>query len=143
SDMVGAKKRCGPNHCAGLARSSQTGSMRMRVPSISSSMDEWPNHVTRSPLADGRLNVRTSVRNGPRGIFRSRSALFWKYIGRTLKTSPNPPNTVGTGFRYFPPCLFARSNNPIECFDTLTRARTSSCLYLLHHPLEAEKPRGM
>src|SRR6185437_4088301 len=112
----------------GLARSSRIGSTRIRTPSISSSIDECPNHVTRSPLTGARRYTRTSVRKGPSGTFGSRSALFLKYSGRTLKTSPNPPSVVGTGFRYRLPRLFARSNSPIEFFDPLTRAADSSPL---------------
>src|ERR1700761_2627456 len=100
----------------------------MRTPSISSSIDECPNHVTRSPLSGAFRNTRTSVRNGPKGTLGSRSALFLKYSGRTLKARPNPPTVVGTGFKYFPPCFFARSNSPIESFDTLTGAGGSSPL---------------
>src|ERR1700733_2268734 len=100
----------------------------MRRPSISRSIEEWPNHVMRRPLAGCWRKTRTSVRKGPRGTLGSRSALFLKYSGRTLKASPNPPTLVGTGFKYCPPCFFARSNSPIESFDTLTGAGGSSPL---------------
>ena len=49
----GGKNRFGPAHSYGAARLSQTGSISTRTPSISTSVDEWPIQVMRSPLAGG------------------------------------------------------------------------------------------
>src|SRR5207248_10195121 len=100
----------GPAQVLGDARSSHTGSTSTLTPSISTSIDECPIHVTRSPLSGAAPYTDTSVRNGPscrRGNF---SSLLLKNRGNTFNSVRNPPIVVGTGFRNFRPALLARRN---------------------------------
>jgi hypothetical protein len=55
------KKRLGPVHCVGAARSSQTGSMSSLIPSISTSEVEWPIQVMRRPELGLVAKIRGSV----------------------------------------------------------------------------------
>ena len=103
SVIVGAKNRFGPAHCTGDARSSHTGSISTRTPSISTSVDECPNHVTRSPLAGALVYTAASVRNGPSGFFGvSRFFLLKSICGSAFERAIfRPPTVVGTGFKNF------------------------------------------
>ena len=92
----------------GLALGSHTGSTSTRIPSISTSEAECPNHVTRRPLAGSVAYTLASVRNGPSGRFGSTCARLFTYCGSTLNTTRRPPTSVGTGFKNFPPCFSAR-----------------------------------
>src|ERR1700744_546346 len=106
----GAKNRFGPAHSTGAARCSHTGSISTRVPSISTSEEECPIHVTRRPLTGGSSNKRASVRKGPRGCFGTRSSRSVRYRPRTLTIVDHPPTDVGTGLIY---CLPFRCALPI------------------------------
>jgi hypothetical protein len=59
-------------------RSSQTGSISTRTPSISTSTDECPIHVTRSPLSGAVPYTATSVAKGPSPRCGTLSAWFVK-----------------------------------------------------------------
>src|SRR5580704_4405000 len=73
----GGWNRRGPANETGDTRSPQTGSVRTRRPSISSSVVEWPSHVTRSPDETGRAQPG-------RG-----SSTFSACAGR--RSTPRPP----------------------------------------------------
>src|SRR5688500_6371006 len=75
----GWKNLLGPKFCVNDTLLLHTGSVNIRLPSISISRLEWPTHVTLKPLAGGVLYIDTSVLNGPKVCFGVPSALLFKY----------------------------------------------------------------
>ncbi len=70
SERGGGKKRFGPAHCVGAARSSHTGSMRRVTPSISIREEAWPNQVMRKPDRGLRLIDVSVGEEGAQRVFR-------------------------------------------------------------------------
>src|SRR5256885_16993578 len=103
NDKGAAKKRFGPISEENDALSLHTGSIKMRLSSISINKLECPIHVTRSPDAGTVLYTLVSVAKGPnicRGIV---SALLVKHFHIIKSMLPPVEISVGTGFKNFLP----------------------------------------
>ena len=110
------KKRFGPIHWVGAARSSQTGSMSIRIPSISTREVECPIQVMRRPEWGLVAYMRGSVLKGPGVCFGDRAAFPNKNFGSTFHIVENPPTLVATGLAKRRPSRRAGSRGmPIRC----------------------------
>src|SRR5882672_8235175 len=95
----GGKNRFGPANETKEARLLHTGSVSMRIPSISISTLECPIHVMRNPLAGVFRKIVASVINGPGLIVGTTSSFDTIYCQRVYHKVPGSINTVGTGFK--------------------------------------------
>src|SRR6266536_3539149 len=109
----GGAKRCGPINEANEALSLHTGSVKMRLPSISINKLECPIHVMRNPDAGAVLYTATSVENGPNTCFGIVSFLLVKNFHIIKSMLPPVDNSVGTGFKNFLPLICACSKKSI------------------------------
>ena len=77
SAMGAGYQRLGPIHPSGDVRSPHTGSVSTRCPSTSTSVDECPIQVTRSPSSGGVAKRFGSMRSTTTGIRGELSGLEW------------------------------------------------------------------
>src|SRR6266487_6535835 len=105
NDKGAAKKRFGPINEENDALSLHTGSVKMRLPSISVNRLECPIHVMRSPDAGIVLYTAISVEKGPNTCLGIVSSLLVKYFHMIESMLPPVDISVGTGFKNFFPSL--------------------------------------